>query len=134
MNQSKIGYVDDIEAETINNTNFRTVLYTGKHMQLVVMSLKPGEDIGSETHHSVDQFIRVDKGEGKSILNGEETVLKNGSAVVIPAGAEHNIVNTSETEEMKLYTVYAPANHPEGTIHVTKADAMAAEEEEHHGE
>ena len=131
MNQSKVGYVDDIEGETLGNSNFRTVLYTGKHMQLVVMSLKPGEDIGMEVHNTVDQFIRIDKGEGKAILNGEETPLKDGSAVIIPAGTEHNIVNTSQTEEMKLYTVYAPPNHPEGTVHVTKADAMAAEEEEH---
>ncbi|MBN1331390.1 cupin domain-containing protein [Candidatus Dojkabacteria bacterium] len=131
---SKVAYVDNIEEETLNNTNFRKVLYTGKHMQLVLMSLKPGEDIGSEVHHKVDQFIRIDKGEGKSVLNGEENELKDGSAIVVPAGIEHNIVNTSETEEMKLYTVYAPANHIDGRVHVTKEDAIKDEEDEHFGE
>jgi len=124
---AKKGYVSNLEKETFANENFRKVLYTAEHCQLVLMSLKPGEEIGQEVHH-LDQFIRVDKGVGKAVLNGEETALEDGFAVVVPAGVEHNIVNTSEAEPMKLYTVYAPAEHKDGTIHATKADAQAAEE------
>lgn len=128
---SKNGYISNILKATLDNSNFRKVLFTGPNSQLVVMSLKPGEDIGMEVHNHVDQFIRIESGVGKSILDGEETEIKDDFAVVIPAGTEHNIVNTSDTEDLKLYTVYSPANHPEGTIHKTKEEAMKAEEEEH---
>ena len=129
-----MGYIDNIEEKTKENSNFRTVLYTGSHMQLVVMSLKPGEDIGMEVHDNVDQFFRFESGEGKVIMNGEESLVGAEMVAIVPAGTQHNIVNTSETEDLKLYTIYAPANHPEGTVHVTKEEAMAAEEEKHHNE
>jgi len=124
-----IGYVENIEEKTLQNTNFRTVLYTGSYMQLVVMSLKPLEDIGMEVHDTVDQFFRFESGEGKVIMNGEESIVGPSSVVVIPAGTNHNIVNTSSSEDLKLYTIYSPANHPEGTVHATKEEAMAAEHE-----
>lgn len=124
-----IGYTEDIEVKTIQNTNFRTVLYTGSYMQLVVMSLKPLEDIGMEVHSNVDQFFRFEQGDGKVIMNGEESIVGPSSVVIVPAGTNHNIINTSSTEDLKLYTIYSPANHPDGTVHVTKADAMAAEHE-----
>lgn len=127
-----VGYVTNIEKRSLENDYFREVLFTGPHSQLVVMSLAPGEDIGMETHPEVDQFIRVECGNGKAILNGEEHTLGDGSAVVIPAGTQHNIVNTSATEAMKLYTIYSPANHPQGTIHKNKAEALAYEKEKHH--
>lgn len=127
-----MGYIDNIEDKTLENSNFRTVLYTGSHMQLVVMSLKPGEDIGEEVHNTVDQFFRFEKGEGKVVIDGEESIVGAEMVAIVPAGSLHNIINTSETEDLKLYTIYAPANHPEGTVHVTKEEAMAAEEEEHH--
>lgn len=116
------GYLDNIEEETLANKNFRQVLYTGQHAQLVMMSLLPKEDIGVEVHEIVDQFIRIEEGEGKVVLDGEERSLKSGSAIIIPAGTKHNVINTSDTE-MKLYTVYSPAHHKDGTIHKTKADA-----------
>ena len=122
--------VSNIERETANNDNFRTVLNTAAHSQLVVMSLKAGEEIGMEVHPNVDQFLRIESGEGKAILNGREYVLGNGFAVVVPAGTNHNIINTGNGE-LKLYTIYSPANHPAGTIHVTKADAETAEAAEH---
>lgn len=121
------GYVADIEKATKDNTNFRKVLFTGPNSQLVVMSLKPGEDIGEEIHSDVDQFIRIEEGVGKVILNGEETEVKDDWATVVPAGAKHNLINTSEEKDLKLYTVYTPAEHKDGTIHKTKADAMADE-------
>jgi len=121
-----VGYVINLEEKTKTNTNFRTVLYTAKHSQLVVMSLKAGEDIGMEVHDTVDQFIRVESGTGKVIMNGEENAISDGFAFVIPAGTNHNVVNTGDVE-MKLYTVYTPPNHKDGTMHVTKADAEAAE-------
>lgn len=124
------GFHADIEDETLNNTNFRKVLFTGQHAQLVVMNLLPNEDIGMEVHDTVDQFFRFEAGEGKVIMNGEETLFKANDVVIVPAGTNHNIINTSATEPLKLYTIYSPANHPEGTIHATKAEAMAAEE--HH--
>lgn len=120
-------FVDNIEKLTLDNTNFRKVLFTGPNSQLVVMSLKIGEDIGMEVHHDVDQFIRIEKGEGKAVLDGMEYELFADFAVVVPAGTNHNIINTSETEELKLYTIYSPAEHPAGTVHQTKDDAMAAE-------
>src|SRR3989344_1575076 len=121
------GYVTNIEKDTLDNANFRKVLYTAKNSQLVVMSLKPKEDIGAEVHQ-LDQFIRVEKGNGKTVLNGKEHEIGDGSAIVVPAGTEHNIINTSETEEMKLYTVYSPPNHRDGIVHPTKTDAEANEE------
>ncbi|HRI05786.1 MAG TPA: cupin domain-containing protein [Candidatus Dojkabacteria bacterium] len=127
-----VGYVDNIEELTLKNTNFREVMFTGSHSQLVVMCLKPGEDIGEEVHNNVDQFFRVEAGVGKIVMNGEETEVKDGSAIVVPAGTKHNLINTSATEDLKLYTIYSPANHPVGTKHVTRADAMAAEAEHHH--
>jgi len=127
-----VGFLTDIEEATKANNNFRKVLYTGSHMQLVVMSLLPGEDIGMEVHNDVDQFFRIEDGEGKVIMDGEEMVFKEDDVFIVPAGTQHNIVNTSTTEALKLYTIYSPANHPDGTIHATKAEAMAAEEEHHH--
>ena len=126
-----MGYTENIQKKTLENTNFREVLYTGAHMQLVVMSLKPLEDIGMEVHPNVDQFFRIEKGQAKAIMNGEETILTDDMVAIVPAGVQHNVINISNTEDLKLYTIYAPANHPEGTIHATKADAMAAEEHEH---
>jgi len=126
------GYHADIESETLSNTNFRKVLFTGAYSQLVVMTLQPNEDIGMEVHGNVDQFFRFESGEGKAILDGEEVIFKADDVVIIPAGTNHNIINTSATEPLKLYTIYSPANHPEGTVHATRAEAMAAEEAEHH--
>ncbi len=121
------GYVTNIEKESLENEYFRKVLYTDTRVQLVVMSLKPSEDIGEEVHQ-LDQFIRVEKGEGKSVLDGEEHMLADGSVVVIPQGVRHNIINTSSTNPLKLYTLYAPPNHKDGTIHKTKAEAEESEE------
>lgn len=125
------GYVNDIEGKSLQNGYFREVLFTTSHMQLVVMSIAPGEDIGMETHGDVDQFIRVEAGKGQAILNGEARELEDGYAVVIPAGTEHNIVNLSQTEPLKLYTIYSPPEHPHGTVHKDKAEAVAAEEAHH---
>ena len=122
-----MAYVVNIEQETLNNSNFRRVLYTAKNSQLVLMSLKPKEEIGSEVHQ-LDQFIRIEKGQGKSVLNGQEYNISGGFAVVVPAGTEHNIINTSETEDMKLYTVYSPPNHKDGVVHDTKVQAESDEE------
>lgn len=121
------GYFTDIEKKTLENNYFREVLFTGPFSQLVVMALQAGEEIGTETHDDVDQFIRVEAGQGKAILDGEEIELADGTAVVIPAGTEHNVVNISTTEALKLYTIYTPAEHPDGTVHKTKAEADAAE-------
>lgn len=121
------GYHTDIEAETLSNTNFRKVLFTGAHCQLVLMSLLPSEEIGMEVHANVDQFFRFEAGQGKAIMNGEEVVFKANDVVIVPAGTNHNIINTSTTEPLKLYTIYSPANHPDGTVHATKAEAMADE-------
>jgi mannose-6-phosphate isomerase-like protein (cupin superfamily) len=126
------GYHIDIEKKTEQNENFREVLFTGPKSQLVVMSLKPGEDIGKETHPDIDQFIRVEDGQGKAVIDGQEYDLEDGSAIVIPAGAEHNVINTSSIEVLKLYTIYTPPEHPDGTVHKTKAEADAYEEEHHH--
>jgi len=123
------GYVTNIEDKTLENEYFREVLFTSKNMQLVVMALKPNEEIGEEVHH-LDQFIRIEKGMGKAVLDGQEHPLKDGSIVVISAGTSHNIINTSSSESLKLYTIYAPPNHKDGTVHKTRAEAMAAEE--HH--
>lgn len=126
-----MGYIDNIEEKTQENSNFRQVLYTGKHMQLVVMSLKPGEDIGEEVHDTVDQFFRIEEGEAKFIIDGVESLVKEDMIAIVPAGSLHNVINNSSTDDLKLYTIYSPANHPEGTIHATKEEAMLAEEAEH---
>jgi len=122
-----VGYVGNIEKLTLANSFFRQVLFTGAHSQLVLMALAPNEEIGMETHPNVDQFFRIEKGEGKVILNGEEHVIGDGDAIVVPAGTEHNVINTSATSQLKLYTIYSPPNHKDGTIHKTKAEAMADE-------
>ena len=123
------GYNTNIENATIDNNNFRKVLYTGKHSQLVLMSLKPNEEIGLETHPDNDQFFRFEKGEGKCIVDGNEYKVTNGHCIIIPAGAKHNIINSSATEELKMYTIYSPAHHKDGIIRTTKADAIANGEE-----
>jgi mannose-6-phosphate isomerase-like protein (cupin superfamily) len=125
------GYVTDIESKTADNTFFRQVLFTGPNSQLVVMALQPREDIGLETHDDVDQFIRVEAGEGIVVLDGKEHPLQDGSAVMIPAGTAHNVINTSRNEALKLYTVYTPPEHPDGTVHKTKAEADAYERKKH---
>jgi mannose-6-phosphate isomerase-like protein (cupin superfamily) len=121
------GYVVNIEKASLANDYFRKVLYTAKNSQLVVMSLKPGEDIGEEIHQ-LDQFIRCESGEGKTVLNGVAQKISDGFAIVIPAGVKHNIINTSSDKPLKLYTVYSPPNHRDGVVHKTKADAEADEE------
>ncbi len=121
------GYVTNIEQQTLENEYFRQVLYTAKNCQLVLMSLPPGEDIGEEVHQ-LDQFIRCESGTGKTILDGVEHEYTDGSVVLIPAGTRHNIINTSADKPMKLYTLYAPPNHKDGTVHKTKADAEKDEE------
>jgi mannose-6-phosphate isomerase-like protein (cupin superfamily) len=122
----KKGYVADIQEASKGNSNFRKVLYTGTHSQLVVMSLKPGEDIGDEVH-TLDQFFRIEEGEGKAILDGVEHVIKAEWAVIVPEGTRHNIINTGATE-MKLYTIYSPPQHKDGVVCATKEEAMALEE------
>ena len=126
------GYVINIKKASLENEYFRKVLYTAKNSQLVLMSLKPGEEIGAEVHH-LDQFIRVEAGEGKAILDGVEHSISDGFAVVVPSGAKHNIINTSTEKQMKLYTVYSPPNHRDGVIHKTKEEATADEEEHFDG-
>ncbi len=119
------GFTNNIEKETLLNENFRKVLYTGKHSQLVLMSLLPKEEIGMEVHTDNDQFFRFEKGQGKAIIDGNEYELTDGVAVIVPAGAEHNIINTSETEALKLYTIYSPAHHQDGVVRKTKEEAVA---------
>ncbi len=127
------GYVGPIEDQTLENGYFRKVLFTGKYTQLVLMCLQPGEEIGNEVHNNVDQFFRIEEGEARFIFNGtEEHVVHDGDAVIVPAGTFHNVVNTSKTEPVRLYTLYSPPNHPDGTIHKTKAEADEAEAHEHH--
>lgn len=122
------GFASNIEKETLENKNFRRVLYTSKYSQLVLMSLKPNEEIGMEVHPENDQFFRIEKGEGICIIDGNEYQLTDGVAIVVPAGAQHNVKNTSETEELKLYTIYSPAHHKDGIIRSTKQEAEANEE------
>lgn len=122
------GYITNIEKRSLENKYFRQVLYTARNSQLVLMTLKPLEDIGEETHQ-LDQFIRCEKGKGKAMLNNIETEIGDGFAVVIPAGTKHNIINTSPTDPMYLYTLYSPPHHKDGTIHKTKADAESDEED-----
>ena len=127
-----IEYVGPIEKQTLENTYFRQVLFTGKHVQLVVMCLKPGEDIGDEVHPKVDQFFRIEQGEAKFVFDEkQERLARDGDAVVVPAGTYHNVINTSKTAPLKLYTIYSPPNHADGTVHKTKAEAQAEEPVEH---
>ena len=121
------GYNDNIEKLTLENTNFRKVLYTAKQTQLVLMSLLPGEEIGSEVHSDNDQFFRFESGEGKVIIDGHESAVLDGHAVIVPAGSEHNVINTSAVEALKLYTLYCPPHHQDGIIRATKEEAMANE-------
>ena len=123
------GFSINIEEATLENSNFRKVLYTSKHSQLVLMSLKPGEEIGMEVHEENDQFFRFEEGQGKCIIDGNEYELGDGVAVVVPAGAQHNVINTSKTEELKLYTIYSPAHHKDGIVRATKEEAEANEAE-----
>jgi len=119
------GFVANIEKETLENGNFRKVLYTAKHSQLVLMALKPLEEIGMEVHPDNDQFFRFEKGEGKVIIDGNEYKVGDGTAVVVPAGANHNVINTSAENDLKLYTIYSPAHHQDGVIRPTKTEAEA---------
>ena len=122
------GYSVPIEKKTLENDYFRKVLFTGKYTQLVVMCLRPGEDIGNEVHKKVDQFFRIEKGHAAFVFNGKEKHLaKNGDAVIVPAGTYHDVINTSKTAKLKLYTLYSPPNHPDKTVHKTKAAAEKAE-------
>ena len=123
------GFSINIEEATLENENFRKVLYTGKHSQLVLMTLQPGEEIGMEVHEENDQFFRFEEGQGKCIIDGNEYELADGVAVVVPAGAQHNVINTSKTEKLKLYTIYSPAHHKDGIVRVTKEEAEANEAE-----
>jgi mannose-6-phosphate isomerase-like protein (cupin superfamily) len=127
------GYHTNIEDETLNNNYFRKVLYTGKYSQLVVMALKPGEEIGNEIHQNVDQFFRIEQGEAKVVLNKGETefTVKEDEVFIVPAGTWHNVINVSD-KDLKLYTIYSPPNHPDGTIHQTKQEAEEYEKAHHH--
>ena len=123
------GFNANIEKDTLENNNFRKVLYTAKHCQLVLMSLRPNEEIGMEVHPDNDQFFRFEKGQGKCIIDGHEYDVTDGSAIIVPAGAQHNVINLSATEELKLYTIYSPAHHQDGIVRKTQTEAEATEEE-----
>ena len=123
------GFRTNIEKDTLENRNLRKVLYTGKHSQLVLMSLRPKEDIGMEIHADNDQFFRFESGQGKVIIDGNEYEVGDGVAVVVPAGAEHNIINTSDSKELKLYTIYSPSHHKDGIVQATKKESEADDEE-----
>jgi mannose-6-phosphate isomerase-like protein (cupin superfamily) len=125
----KKGYKENIEKLTIENENFRKVLYTGAHMQLVLMSLKPMEDIGLEVHGENDQFFRFEKGEGKVMVGETEYLVGDGDTVIVPAGTQHNVINISESEDLKMYTIYSPAHHKDGIVRATKKEAMENEED-----
>jgi mannose-6-phosphate isomerase-like protein (cupin superfamily) len=132
-----LGWVADVERATLENTNFRTVLFTGEHTQLTVMSIEPGGEIGWEAHHDIDQFLRVEQGTGRAEFGSNEDRVEETQeveddwAIIIPAGVWHNVVNTG-SEALKLYSLYSPPEHPDGTVHVTKAEADAAEAEHGH--
>jgi len=121
------GYKSSLEKDALANPFFRHVVFTAPHSQLVLMSLKPLEEIGMETHTENDQFLRFEEGEGKVIISGEEFTVGPGDAVIVPSGNMHNVINTSSDKELKLYTVYSPAHHPDGTVHKTKEEALQAE-------
>ena len=123
------GYATAIEKETLKNSDFRRVLYTGRYSQLVLMNLKPMEEIGMETHNDRDQFFRFEEGKGKVVIDGVEHKVKDGDAVIVPTGAKHNVVNTSKKLELKLYTIYSPPEHQDKVVRHTKADAETAPEE-----
>ncbi len=125
----KKGYFDNIEKITIENNNFRKVLYTSAHMQLVLMSLKPLEDIGLEVHNENDQFFRFENGNGKVIVGETEYIVGDGDTVIVPAGTQHNVINTSDEIDLKLYTIYTPAHHKDGIVRSTKKEAMENEED-----
>lgn len=123
------GFNTNIEKETLENNNFRKVLYTGRNSQLVLMSIKPGDEIGSEVHAENDQFFRFEQGKGKCVINGHEYLVEDGSAIIVPAGAEHNIINISQSEDLRLYTIYSPAHHKDQIVRLTKEEAEANDEE-----
>lgn len=123
------GFRSDIEKATLGNSNFREVLYTGQNTQLVLMSLKPGEEIGLETHEENDQFFRFEAGEGEVVIDGNRHAVSDGVAVIVPAGAEHNVKNTSQSEELKMYTLYSPPHHKDQIVRATKEEAEANEED-----
>lgn len=122
------GFKNNIEKATLENNNFRRVLYTAKHSQLVLMSLLPKEEIGMEVHKGNDQFFRFEKGEGECIIDGHKYIIGDGSGIIVPAGAKHNIINTSKSESLKFYTVYSPAHHKDGIVRLTKQAAENNEE------
>lgn len=123
------GFNSNIEQNTLENTNFRKVLYSGKHLQLVLMSLTVGEEIGLETHQDNDQFFRFESGHGRCVIDGNEYSVKDGDALIVPAGAEHNIINTDGEKELKMYTIYAPPHHKDGILRATKEEAERNDEE-----
>lgn len=123
------GFNANIEKDTLANGNFRQVLYTGAHSQLVLMSLRPKEEIGLETHPDNDQFFRFEKGRGKCLIDGNKYEVGDGSVIIVPAGAQHNVINISKTDDLKLYTIYSPAHHKDGIVRATKAEAEANEAE-----
>lgn len=126
------GFVAPLENKTLENNNFRQVLFTAKHLQLVMMSLEPGEDIGEEVHPTVDHFYRIERGEATFVLDGaEKRGVKDGDAVIVPAGTRHNVINTSKTARLKLYTIYSPPNHADMTVHKTRAESVAEEQDQH---
>lgn len=123
------GFRSNIERDTLQNEDFRRVLYTGKHSQLVLMSLLPGEEIGEEVHETVDQFFRFEKGEGVVSIDGVQSKVRDGDVAIVPSGARHNVINTSKAEKLKLYTIYSPPEHADGTVRKTRADALRSPEE-----
>ena len=123
------GYNTNIEKDTLNNNNFRKVLYTSKHLQFVLMSLRPGEEIGEEVHTENDQFFRIEGGHGKCIIDGNEYEIKDGDAIVIPSGAKHNVLNIDNQTDLKMYTLYAPPHHKDGIVRATKKEAEDNEAE-----
>jgi mannose-6-phosphate isomerase-like protein (cupin superfamily) len=123
------GFKSNIEKDTLENNNFRKVLYSGHHLQLVLMSLNVGEEIGSEIHQDNDQFFRFEGGSGKCVIDGNEYNVKDGDAIVVPAGATHNVINIDHTAKLKMYTIYAPPHHKDGIVRTTKKDAESIAEE-----
>jgi mannose-6-phosphate isomerase-like protein (cupin superfamily) len=123
------GYCGNIERETLDNINYRKVVYTGKHSQLVLMCLMPGEEIGQETHPGNDQFLRFESGKGRVEIDGNKYDVSDGSAVLVPAGATHNVINTSKKESLNLYTIYSPPHHKDGIVMPTKQQADSSHEE-----